>query len=76
MGLFKRKPAEEEPKVEAPVLRDGDGWRVCVHYGAMMFDKGEIPYAVDFWTEAVDMRPSFSLMPYWVTIFRARAVAR
>ena len=54
MGLFKRKPAEEEPKVEAPVLRDGDGWRVCVHYGDMMFDKGEIPYAVDFWTEAVD----------------------
>ena len=26
--------------------------------------------------EAVDMRPSFSLIPYWVTMARARLVAR
>lgn len=53
MGLFKREPEEEGSKVEKPVLRDGDGWRACVHYGDAMFDRGEIAYAVEMWTEAV-----------------------
>ncbi len=53
MGLFRRKPGEEEPKAEKPVLKEGDGWRECVRYGDAMFDRGEIAYAVGMWTEAV-----------------------
>ncbi len=55
MGLFgKKEPQQEPPRVGKPVLKDDDGWRACVQYGDMMFDAGDIPYAVDFWTEAVD----------------------